>query len=215
MRVPETVFGATPAPSVRVLIVADTAADFRVAEAFAIASNEAGARFNTVYAQPPLAIEALSSPSSRFPQEILNKVGEKLLTQWKKARHIRITSDSGSDIRATIDPQYVHATTRPMIRGESFGGSHGGSGVIHLWPGWTTEGIICFDAVTMFRGRLPVPCRMTVEKGRVVKAEGGGEQVAFYEEASRKHRDASHFGEFGAGLNPKVQIVLDGLGHYG
>lgn len=166
-----------------------------------------------MYAQPPLAIEALSSPSARFPQEILNKIGEKLLTQWRKGKYIHITCDRDTDIRATIDPQYVHATTRPMIRGESFGGWHGGSEVIHLWPAWTTEGVIYFDSVTMFRGRLSVPCKMTVKKRRVVKVDGGGEQVAFYEEAFKKHRDANHLGEFGVGLNPKVQIVLDDLAH--
>ena len=52
MRVPETVFGATPASSVRVLIVVDTAADFRVAEAFAIASNEAWAEVSVALMNP-------------------------------------------------------------------------------------------------------------------------------------------------------------------
>lgn len=83
-----------------------------------------------------------------------------------------------------------------------------------MWPAWTAEGVIYFDAAHTFKGRLRTPVKYTVKEGRVVKFEGDPEHVSFYEGIIKRFgEDARHVAEFMIGLNPKSRIFLDDPTH--
>lgn len=182
------------------------------------AANAAGTRYIGMYSSVTTA--ALASEGAKFPAEIIYLVTQKVAAQWCRGKQIRITCAKGTDIKADItDPDNNivgwHATAGKMGEydaGDStwmnrFGNFAGGFGVVGLWPGWTAEGVIYFDAAHTFKERLRTPLKYTVEKGRVVKFEGDPEQVTFFEGiVERFGPDAAHLAEFMIGLNPKTLI---------
>lgn len=157
------------------------------------------------------SIDTLSSDGACFPPEIIFEIAKRVLQKWRNGRKIHVTCEKGTDLRAEIlKPEYVTGgPTRPMQPRDFFGGFAGGYGVVHLWPGWTTKGVVYFDCVDTLKGRLMTPLKYTVEEGHVVKFEGNREQVEFYEVIAKKYKNGDHFGEFGLGINPKARINVD------
>lgn len=178
-------------------------------------------------------IDSLASEGASFPVEIIFEVGKKVGNQWRNGKTIHITCDKGTDISAKILDPYNNVVGdgvpaepggeptlfRRVIPKDGtyrglFGNFAGGFGVTGMWPAWTAEGVIYFDAAHTFKGRLRTPVKYIVEKGRVVKVEGEPDQVNFYEWIFRKFgQDARHVAEFMIGLNPKARIYLDDPTH--
>ncbi|MHB9150880.1 MAG: M29 family metallopeptidase [Thermoleophilia bacterium] len=183
-------------------------------------ANAAGARYIGMYSS--LTTDALASEGAKFPAEIIYMVTRKVAEQWRRGKQIRITCAKGTDIKADItDPDNNvvgwHATADKMgtydggdsIWANKFGNFAGGFGVVGMWPAWTAEGVIYFDAAHTFTERLRTPLKYTVEQGRVVKFEGDPEQVLFFENIVETFGpDAAHLAEFMIGLNPKTRIFL-------
>ncbi|MGQ9824975.1 MAG: hypothetical protein ACUVSK_08255 [Desulfotomaculales bacterium] len=184
-------------------------------------ANAAGARYIGMYSS--LTTDALASEGAKFPAEIIFLVTRKVAEQWRKGKKIRITCEKGTDISADItdpDNNVVGWQATAAKLGEysaensiwmnRFGNFAGGFGVVGLWPAWTAEGEIYFDAAHTFPGRLRTPLKYVVKGGRVVKFEGDPEQVNFFEGIVKRFgADASHIGEFMIGLNPKTRIYLE------
>jgi len=185
------------------------------------AANNNGARFIGMYASS--TTDALASEGAKFPAEIIFAVTRKVADQWRRGKTIRVTCDKGSDLRADIlDPDNNvvgwHGTVAPLgenPEGEGswfnkFGNFAGGFGVVGMWPAWTAEGVIYFDAAHTFKGYLRTPLKYTVEKGRVVDIEGDAEVVRFFKSLPDRYGpDAHHLAELMIGLNPRTRIYLD------
>jgi len=184
-------------------------------------ANEAGARYMGMYAST--TTDALESEGARFPAEIIFKVTQKVAKQWCEGSRITITCDKGTNVTGEIrnsDENVVgwHATAAPL--GEfpegadswmnKFGNFAGGFGVVGVWPEWTAEGVMYYDAAHTFKGRLKTPLKFEISKGRVVDMDGDPEVVEFFRGLpDRFGPDALHIGEFMIGLNPKTRIFLE------
>jgi hypothetical protein len=155
-------------------------------------------------------IDALASEGARFPADIIFEVGKKVAKQWQGGKTIRITCDKGTNISAQIldplnnvvgdgtiaepdgEPVYLRRVKiKPGKWRGLFGNFAGGNGVVGMWPAWTAEGVIYFDAAHTFKGRLTKPLKYTVEKGRVVKVEGEQDKVDFFEGIFRQFGEDS------------------------
>lgn len=258
----------------QVLIITDTACDFRNAEAIAAVCAEAGAKVTTAIIAPqklpnqepppPVAAamkktdiifaplyytishtdarfeanaagvrymglyastttDAMESEGARFPAEIIFAVTRKVADQWRRGKKITITCDKGTNVTGEIrnaDRTVVgwHGTVAPL--GEhpegadswmnKFGNFAGGFGVVGVWPEWTAEGVMYYDAAHTFKGRLKTPLKFVIKKGRVVDMDGDPEVVSFFRGLPDKYGpDAHHIGEFMIGLNPKTRLYLD------
>jgi leucyl aminopeptidase (aminopeptidase T) len=195
------------------------------------AANRAGAGYLGMYASE---LDSLASEGARFPNEIIMEVAKKVGKQWQSGKVIRVTCDKGTDLSAKIFDPYKNVVAgeglvveeggEPVFfrRGKTkpgewhglFANFAGGWGVVGMWPAWTAEGVIYFDAAHTFKGRLRTPVKYTVEKGRVVKFEGEPEHVNFYEGIIKRFgENARHVAELMIGLNPKTRIYLEDPTH--
>lgn len=189
------------------------------------ACNNAGTRFIGMYASTD--VEGLASDGAKFPAEIIFKVTQKVAKQWTSGKKIRITCEKGTEVTGDIrnpDKNVVgwHATAAPLGSfaegGDSwmnkFGNFAGGFGVVGVWPEWSAEGVMYYDAAHTFCGRLKTPLKFTIEKGRVVEMDGDPEIVGFFQALPKRFGpDALHIGEFMIGLNPWSRLNFDDPTH--
>jgi len=185
------------------------------------AANEAGARVIGMYAST--TTDALASDGAKFPAEIIFAVTRKVADQWRKGKRMHITCDKGTDISCDIKnpDDYIvgwHGTAAKLghnKEGEGswfnkFGNFAGGFGVVGMWPAWTAEGVMYYDAAHTFKGWLRNPLKFVIKKGRVVEMEGDPEVVRFFQGLPDKYGpDAHHIGEFMIGLNPWTRLYMD------
>lgn len=181
----------------------------------------AGARYLGMYAYD---VEELACEGARFPAEIVFRVTQIVRDQWLKGRKITVTCDKGSKLSAEMKPEYVvgwEGCIGPLGTYhkagtwlERFGNFAGGFGVVGVWPQWTSEGVIYFDAAHTIRGRLKTPLKFVVKKGRVVEFEGDADVVDFFKGIVKKFgKDANHIGELMIGTNAKARLHLDDVAH--
>ena len=173
---------------------------------------QAGARFLGVGP----SLEAMASPGARFPAEIIFEVSRRVEAMWKKGKVIRVTCERGTDLTAAINPEHVtEGTCGPLgtrltegrPRRGRIGFWEGGFGTVGTWPEYSTEGVVYFDAMQGFSGRLQTPLKVTIKKGMVENIEGGSAQVDYFHGIVRRFgRDAAHIGEIMIGLNPKADV---------
>ena len=190
------------------------------------ACNDYNTRFVGMYASTDT--QGLASKGAQFPAEIIFKVTQKVAAQWTGGKKIHITCDKGTDISGDInnpDKNVVgwHATAAPLGSYHEgadswmnkFGNFAGGFGVVGVWPEWSAEGVMYYDAAHTFCGRLEKPLKFTVEKGRVVKMEGATPEILefFQRLPERFGPDAHHLAEFMIGLNPWTRLNFDDPTH--
>ncbi len=185
------------------------------------AANAAGVRYMGMYAST--TTDALASEGARFPAEIIFAVTKKVADQWCGGKRITITCDKGTDVVGDIrdpDKNVVGWQTTVAPMGESqfgagswlnkFGNFAGGFGVVGVWPEWSANGVMYYDAAHTFKGLLVTPLKFVIKDGYVVEMDGDAEVVNFFKALpDRFGPDALHIGEFMIGLNPKTRIYLD------
>lgn len=184
-------------------------------------ANNAGARVIGMYASS--TTDALASEGAKFPAEIIYKVTEKVAAQWCAGKRIHITCDKGTDVSGQIrNPEENvvgwHSTAAPLGTNKlgegswfnKFGNFAGGFGVVGVWPEWTANGVMYYDAAHTFKGYLRNPLKFVIKDGRVVDMEGDEEVVRFFRNLPEKFGpDSLHIAEFMIGLNPWTRIFLD------
>jgi leucyl aminopeptidase (aminopeptidase T) len=173
---------------------------------------QAGARFLGVGP----SLEAMASPGARFPADIIFEMSCRVEAMWKNGKTIRVTCERGTDLTATINPAHVtEGTCGPLgtrltegrPRRGRIGFWEGGFGTVGTWPEWSTEGVVYFDAMQGFSGRLQTPLKVIIKKGKVEDIEGASEQVEYFHNIVRRFGpDAAHIGEIMIGLNPKADV---------
>jgi len=143
--------------------------------------------------------------------QVVFDITEKLAKILNDGNEIHVTSEAGTDLWASIKDigYYLDAGYAPypgtvcnLPAGEAWGGP----------AEFTAEGKIVVDgAIAMGIGTQPVnpnPLILTLEKGRVVKVEGGVEANRI-QELIETHKDADVLAEISPGTNPYIRLNGD------
>jgi leucyl aminopeptidase (aminopeptidase T) len=116
----------------------------------------------------------------RVDHQILGEFLDRVNEKTKKSKHIRLTTPAGEEV------EFENSTNPNRVYGVDKGfadtpGTHFMSGQIGWTPEWNTiNGTIVFDgSIIPPSGLLREPVRLRVEKGRVVRIEGGSEARVF------------------------------------
>lgn len=174
-----------------------------------IARLEYGARYINL---PTLSMDSLKSEAVKFPAPVIAKIYDKVHEIWGRAKKIHITAENGTDVTGNILSKFYTGGMPhfPMQEGEFlvFGGA---MGIYGMWPGGEegdANGVMYFDAAHMFVGKLEVPLKYVIKKGRVVEVDGGKE-AAHFRNIVENVPNGDHLAEWMIGLNPKARILLD------
>lgn len=160
------------------------------------------------------SITALCSEGARYPLELIFATCRKVFHQWRNGKVIHVTSESGTDIKAQLKPEYVVGGPMLPVEPGTFEVFAGGTGDVGMWPAWTAEGVMVFDCLHTFPGLLDPKPKIYVEKGQVVKVEGAPQHVEFFEGLKRDYGpDAWHLGELMIGLSPKARVTIEDPSH--
>lgn len=139
----------------------------------------------------------------------MSQLGEKVAKLFTQGKRVRVQSEGGTDLTAAIDGRPGRSVTAKVfaMRESGGGGCAFPDGEAHVCPlEGTGDGTIVFDLTAHSVGALQEPLRLTVEKGMVVKIEGGP-QAAKWREILEKYGDANSYNcpaEIAIGLNPNV-----------
>ena len=139
-------------------------------------------------------------------QELAYKV-RKIYTEGKK---IRVTSDLGTDITASIEGRSgylaagkIEKQAVPLLAAAFPDGEVGIAPVEG-----TGEGVVVFDTTIHFLGRLNSPLKVKVSKGKAVSIEG--DRADKLQETIKKFGDEHSYvfpAEIAIGLNSKVEVT--------
>jgi len=184
-------------------------------------AQKKGARYMGIGPRP----DAMASKGAKFPPEIIFEMCTEMAKKWMAAKEIHITDSKGTNLKARIDPGDVigfEGAGAPLgtrlnpdkPRRGRIAFWEGGFGTVGFWPRWTTEGIAYMDAMEGFAGILQTPFRVEVEKGMVVRFEGGREQEEYLKDLVKRYgKDVLHIGEIMIGMNPHAPLNLEGTTH--
>lgn len=132
---------------------------------------------------------------------------ERITDMTKKAKHMKLTTPAGTNVEFDNDP------ARPMICEVGYAdtpGSHMLSGQIGWAPKFETiNGTIAFDgSIVPPIGLVKEPVKLHVEKGKIVKLEGGKDAVD-YEAWLRSFNDPKMFSMAHVcyGFNPGAKLT--------
>ena len=132
---------------------------------------------------------------------------EKVAEKFARARSIRFSSPSGTNLKADIDGRGANADTGLCHKpGQCMGMPLIEANVPPLED--TVQGTVVVDGSASLIGLIEEPIKLTVKKGKIVEISGGkqaDEFRCFLEEA--KHPNAYQIAEIAVGLNPKSEVV--------
>ena len=115
----------------------------------------------------------------RVDFQVLKEFEELVTEKTRNARHVRMTTPAGEDVEFDMDP------TRPISCETGYAdtpGPHMMAGQIGWAPVFESiNGVIVFDGslVPPILGILETPVRLHVEKGNIVRIEGGKEAAQY------------------------------------
>lgn len=139
----------------------------------------------------------------------MTEIGEQVANLLTKGKRIRVQSDSGTDLTASIEGRPGRSMTAKVTayRKSGGGGCAFPDGEANVCPvEGTGEGVIVFDLTAHSVGALKDTIKLTVEKGMVTKIEGGIEANK-WKDILNKHGDPNSYNcpaEIAIGLNPNV-----------
>lgn len=159
---------------------------------------EAGAR---VASMPGITRDMLEKGGLHANYEEMKKLTKEIAGKGTAAGKIRITSDMGCDLTASIAARKMIPDTGSLRKKGSFGNLPAGEAFIAPVEG-SSEGKLVFDGSFSSVGVLKEPMELVVEKGRVV--ECSNKTLA---EMISKYRNADNIAEIGIGTNKAAEII--------
>lgn len=145
----------------------------------------------------------------RVNYPVLKELEEKLAEKTRKAKKVRMTTPAGEDVSFENDPS--HPVNCELGYADT-PGSHMMSGQVAWTPNLETiNGVIVFDgSVVPPLGLLKQPIHLHIEKGVIVKVEGGS-QAADYEAwmKSFNHPRMLRLAHVCYGFNPGAKLTGD------
>ena len=133
-------------------------------------------------------------------QEELLKWRGKIDKYWESGKRVHVTSALGTDLWIDIDGR------KPYIVGQKYRHVQFPGGEATIAPiEHTAEGVLYVDRAAHFIGNIRVPVKLTLEKGRITKIEGGDEAYRF-ERWLKKYSDENGYriSELAVGTNPEA-----------
>jgi leucyl aminopeptidase (aminopeptidase T) len=182
--------------------------------AHAEVKKEAQARGKLVVLMEEVTPEMLSGGAVSADYAAMGALGARVLDAWAKCKTVRVTSDRGTDLTASV------AGRKPFcIAGKAFkdparpdlGGvcafPDGEAGIAPVEG--TGEGTVVFDTTVHSIGLLRESIMIRVRKGRISSIEGGREAELLHEIIARHGDDQSYNfpAEISIGLNSAAQIT--------
>lgn len=142
----------------------------------------------------------------------MEELGIRLMELWNRCDEVRVTSRLGTDLVARSDGRlgyYMAARNRTLPDGRVLDAAFpdGEAGIVPLEG--SGEGVVVWDTTVEQIGLLREPVKLTVEKGWVVRIEGGS-QAKQVQELLEKYGDRNSYNcpaEISIGLNPKARIT--------
>jgi len=168
-----------------------------------LAARNAGAR---VIAMTGITPEIMASPATRFDFESFQPTVKKVAEVYKKAKKIKVTSPSGTNITASIEGRRVNVDGGLCHRpGQAIGIPIMEVNVAPIEN--TTNGEIVIDTSMSFLGILKEEIKLMVENGYITKIEGG-EEARKIKNILESKNDPNVYviAEIAIGLNPKAEI---------
>jgi 2,5-dihydroxypyridine 5,6-dioxygenase len=142
----------------------------------------------------------------------MGELGAKVADLFTKGKRIRVQSDLGTDLTASIEgrPGRNIAGKINILSPSGGGGCAFPDGEVHICPLEATgEGVIVFDTTAHSVGLIREPIRLTVEKGMVTKIEGGIEAEK-WRQIFNNYGDPNSYNcpaEIAIGTNPNITIT--------
>ena len=136
----------------------------------------------------------------------IKPVVDDLADRLTEGRQVHITSPGGTDLKARIEGRRANREIWSREKGQV----SGAPGIeVNIPPlEGTAEGTLVLDASIASLGLIKKPIRLTIEKGRVTKFEGGSQAEELAQlVASAKDPRAYAVAEIGIGLNPEGEIT--------
>jgi len=167
-------------------------------------ATAAGARI----ASMPHITEEIALRTLPIDYEPIRDRVNRLCDRLDAAREVRVRTAAGTDLAFSVEGRKSHGRKGGIFRRPGqWGNLPCGEAFIAPLEG-TAWGVYVVDASHAGVGRLAEPIRITVEKGRAVRFEGGPE-ARHLDETLRTVGDprAYNVAEFGIGCNPAARIT--------
>lgn len=135
----------------------------------------------------------------------MGKITNELVKRLTEAERVRVTTELGTDITLPLGGREAMPDAGDLSYTGAVGNLPAGEAMISPVEG-CGDGVIVVDGVIAGIGILDSPLTFTIEKGRIVHAEGA-KAKAFQEYIGAYDAYAAAIAEFGIGTNPKCEIM--------
>lgn len=152
--------------------------------------------------------EMLTGPAVQADYKLMNELAPRLLEWVNRGGEWRLTSDLGMDYRCRVEPGRGRLQALKGKPGQLVSFPDGEFGTSPI-PG-SGEGVVIWDTSAQYpKGLFKEPIRLTIEKGRVKKIEGGTEARLLLDWIRQYgNEDTYEFDvEIFLGFNPKAPIT--------
>jgi len=141
--------------------------------------------------------------------DLVQAIGDKIAPIMNAGKRIRVTSDAGTDLEASIEGRLsIPIAARAFHQGPTFCCAFPDGEVAICPVEGTAEGTAVFDVIMHMLGPLRSPVSLTFTKGRLVDI-GGGADAGRLRETIETYGDENtpNLAEIAIGTNPFAQVV--------
>ena len=131
---------------------------------------------------------------------------EKIAAKLSRASTVRVVSEFGTDVKMSVEGRKAFALAGFATEPGVFAALPDGEAAICPVEG-TAEGTIVFDYTMDGVGRLKQPIELKVEKGRVIRIQGGEDAEKLREIIKGSDEKATNIAEFAVGTNPEALLI--------
>jgi 2,5-dihydroxypyridine 5,6-dioxygenase len=166
----------------------------------------------TIFFMEEITPAMLSRGATLRDYEEMQELGRRVMEAWTRASTVHVSTDEGTDFRASVEGREGLFIAGKAFKSESLGmcscAFPDGEAVIAPVEG-SGNGVVVFDTTAHAVGRLREPMRLTVVDGVVVEIEGGPEAETWRRILEEQDDPESWKfpAEIAIGLNPKAQVT--------
>ncbi|HKR28697.1 MAG TPA: aminopeptidase, partial [Acidobacteriaceae bacterium] len=151
----------------------------------------------------------------RADYELVDRLSQKVIEKARKARLIRATTPAGTDIRATMNPQYKWLKTSGIISRDKWGNLPGGE--IFTTPGevngrFVVDGVVGDYLCAQYGLLEATPLTIEIRANRIVSCSSDNRDLQRdFEAYTHTDENSGRVGEFAIGTNIGVKRVIGNI----
>lgn len=168
------------------------------------ATREALARKAQVFVLRGITEEMMLSDLMKVDYQELRRVTELVAERLSNGEVVHLTSEAGTDLRFSIKGRSAMALAGGTRPGH-FGGARSGEAALAPVEG-TAEGVIIIEHSMDNIGRLDIPIRLKIVRGRVTDIQGGLAAEHLQRLLAESDEQAANLAEFAIGTNPNARL---------